>query len=282
MADTTTQDKSLALTILGEETEEESALVVPTADAATLARFKIFGDVDKANEVREQNLKGKQLSLRNMPTIGTPPNGQTKFTLKTPLGEKQLDQLVGIIVAVHEHRYYYADAFNPANVRQPDCASNDSEYGVGKYGTGSEENPTGMCAMCPMGQWHGNTPPACRQGVRLFMLRPGQNYPTVINLGRASLSPWNQYMLQLSIEMLPYSQVITRITVVPDKKQTGRQTLQYNRFQFEAVATLPEEAYQQIKTYGETVKAIIPGNKPQTSSESTEETITEAAEEPAF
>lgn len=50
------------------------------------------------------------------------------------------------------------------------CQSPDSTHGFGEYGVGSADNPTGLCAQCPMAAWtpnprdkKRNLPPRCTQ-----------------------------------------------------------------------------------------------------------------------
>lgn len=58
--------------------------------------------------------------------------------------------LDGHIVATQATRAYWAGKFGQAGDVLPNCSSNDAVNGVGDFGPGSEQNPSGKCQQCPM------------------------------------------------------------------------------------------------------------------------------------
>lgn len=140
----------------------------------------------------------------------------------------------------------------------PDCASDDAQVGIGVFGPGSDANPTGECATCPMnvfgssdtGSGNGKK---CKEQMQLFILGDGAVLPTQVTLPPTSLQGWKKYMARLSSKGLSYYGVVTRLKLKIEKG--GGQT--YSVVVPERAAVLDKAEAQAARTYGATIRAFF-------------------------
>lgn len=140
----------------------------------------------------------------------------------------------------------------------PDCYSGDAKVGVGVFGPGSESNPTGACATCPMnvfgsserGSGNGK---ACKEQMQVFMLQEGGVLPIQLSLPPTSLKPFRKYMTRLASKGKSYYAVITRLGLL--KTTGGGQT--YSVVDPSKVGDLAPEEVAAARGYGVTMKMYL-------------------------
>lgn len=140
----------------------------------------------------------------------------------------------------------------------PDCYSGDAKVGVGVFGPGSESNPSGACADCPMnvfgssdrGSGNGK---ACKEQMQLFMLQEGGVLPIQLSLPPTSLKPFRKYMTRLASKGKSYYAVVTRLGLV--KTTGGGQT--YSVVEPQKLTELAPEEAAAARGYGVTMKHYL-------------------------
>lgn len=76
-------------------------------------------------------------------------------------------------LAKSKTRAYWSKPYGSKEAEDaPDCRSLDGVTGQGAYGPGSEDNPTGRCATCPMARWDGSDAPPCKEAVEAMVFIP--------------------------------------------------------------------------------------------------------------
>lgn len=137
------------------------------------------------------------------PVVRYPTSGSSFWEVPTAAGEPEaLKLLEGVVVFKQMVRVYYP--FGQAVAKQPPtCASLD----MVRPSTDIAEPQDGGkgCAACRWAQWgsarnQDGTPSrgqACKQRLRVFLLRPNEEIPTLLSLPPSSLKTFGQYALQL-------------------------------------------------------------------------------------
>lgn len=139
----------------------------------------------------------------SFPVVKYPTSGSSFWEVPTPSGEPEaLKALEGVVVYKQMVRVYYP--FGQAVAKQPPtCASLDL---IRPSTDIVEPQDKGKgCAACPWAQWgsgknQDGTPSrgqACKQRLRVFLLRPGEEIPTLLSLPPSALKAFGAYALQL-------------------------------------------------------------------------------------
>lgn len=137
----------------------------------------------------------------------------------------------------------------------PDCASADAKIGIGVFGAGSQANPTGECANCPMNVFGSSTSgsgngKACKEQMQVFLLQPGSVLPLQVTLPPTSLRGFRKYMTRLASKAVPFYAVTTKFGLKVEKG--GGQT--YSVVIPEKGETLRPEEAAAARSYGVTIK----------------------------
>jgi hypothetical protein len=140
----------------------------------------------------------------------------------------------------------------------PDCYSTDNKVGIGAFGPGSENNPTGACASCPMNvfgssQTGSGNGKACKEQMQLFLLQPGSVLPIQVSLPPTSLQPWKKYMTRLASKGKSYYAVVTRLGLIVTKG--GGQT--YSVVDPAKASDLAPAEASAARAYGATIKGFL-------------------------
>lgn len=177
------------------------------------------------------------------------PEGMTQFDLTraiNPQGEnvewkipgieekpEMTDTIEGVIVYHRLVRAYYETEYKGGGV-PPSCASSNALQGEG--------NPGGDCLSCPLAKFGSgkNEGKACREIKQLYILRNGELLPTLVNISSVNVRRPKKYLLDLlSIKRLKFYQVVTKISLHPDKSSGG---YDYARTDFSVSSVLSPEA----------------------------------------
>ena len=208
-----------------------------------LATFPALSiDAGNLREALLENLGGAGLSPFDLDKVKIPSGGGLTWTVSTLEGEEETKELLGIVVHVQNARAYWKDAFGGGST-PPDCVSDDAVTGHG--------NPGGACANCPYAQFGSDSRQrgqACKLIQRMFLLRPGDNLPLVVNLPPGSLKNAKKYLLRLVSAGQKASGVVTRITLEKDKNADG---IVYSKALFQMAGKLAPEQAAAARAYGQ-------------------------------
>lgn len=218
-----TKTKSTALTVID---PKSYAVLDPNAESVAMVG---------------SNLAGESISEFDLDQVKTPSGGVTIWTVPTITGEENVDSIEGIIVHVAKRRQYWAST-DPSG-QPPDCHSRDMLRGIG--------NPGGDCEQCPHNEFGSSKKggggsgrgKACKETRAVFLVRPTDNLPIVVNFSPGSLKNLKQYLLKLPA---PYFQVITRLTLEKQKNADG---IAYAQIRPTMVERLPAESVDRIREY---------------------------------
>lgn len=195
--------------------------------------------VKKTIEMIQGAVGGKGLTWRNFERAVNPASGEAQWKMEDLDGSMtRFNDVEGIVIFHKMTRSYWKTKFKGGGT-PPDCASEDGLEGVG--------NPGGTCSKCPFSKFGSgeNNSQACRQIKQLFLLREGEILPVLINLSPINSEKATTFFLRLlSRKQLAFNQVITKITMSPDKSNSG---YDYGDVKMAMVEQIPPEASDQIE-----------------------------------
>ena len=154
-----------------------------------------------------------------------------------------------VILYHHPVLSYYKEKYTGGS-EAPDCSSMD--------GIGGIERETGemkLCKDCPLNQFGTgeNGGKACKTKRRIFILRAGEAFPTILTLPTASISDYSKYIMRLLSKGKKSNQVVTKFGLKKDSNKTGitfsKVTLAYER-------DLNDNELDNIKKISEQVKNV--------------------------
>jgi hypothetical protein len=218
------------------EVADKDGRMVQAAVPAELAeRYPTLGAADELAELVAEVFEGQdgRLSITDMVRITVPDGKSVAFTV----GEDAEKTVRGIVLVHQPRRKYWVKALEDSGGgERPDCKSLDGITGIGMYGLGSEENPTGSCADCPMAQWHKdadgkNIATPCKQEEVLLLLVGDSALPYVVTVPPTSLTALRNYWKRelFAKSMVSLVEVETEIGLTKAENAAG---LVYNQLTF--------------------------------------------------
>src|SRR5690606_22849787 len=152
-----------------------------------LAVIESFTPAVLDREAMMEELEGLELTFDR---VKIPSGGGLAFEI--PLDDDEVDtvkEIVGVIVDHHRVNAYWPSAFS----------GQEGKTGVAL--PGSEVSWAGReqsCAPCPLNQWGsdegGGGGKACKNMVRLYILREGDVFPLMLTLPPTSIKNWSNYL----------------------------------------------------------------------------------------
>lgn len=222
-----------------EETQEETALV-------PVDKFAIAGrDPQELAEIIKMNVGPSGLTEFSLLRIKVPGSGALFFDIE---GEPH-KEIFGVPVKFDDQKAYWEIPYSDSGGGSPpDCHSNDGYTGVsGIEGLG------GPCSKCPFnvfGSAKKGKGKACKDFRTIFLVQPGELLPTVVVAPPTSLKNAKEYFTRLVSKMLPFTDVVMRITLEKDKSDDG---IEYSKLVFNRGPALNQEQKEMIKKYSEAV-----------------------------
>ena len=134
-----------------------------------------------------------------------------------------------VILYHHPILSYYKEKYTGGS-EAPDCSSMDGINGVDR-----ESGELKSCKDCPLNQFGTgeNGGKACKTKRRIFILRAGEAFPTLLTLPTASISDYSKYIMRLLSKGKKSNQVVTKFGLKKDSNKTGitfsKVTLAYER-----------------------------------------------------
>jgi len=220
---------------------------------------------------------GVQLRLSDLTRIKVPvydPSIPARLMAPTADSDEPVPtaRLVGVPVGMTARRSWWESeviSFSP-----PDCASRDLVHGVGRYGPGSAENPTGLCDDCPMsaiGSANKGTPAsACREQRLVFLLTDAEILPLMVVVPAGSLQNHKGVAVHflkkgiqgqlrgkvggVEVRGSAWSAVEVAIGLEQTKNQAGQT---YNRYTFTVVRRLNPDEKAVVDAYAMYVDELI-------------------------
>ncbi len=235
--------------------QPETAAAAPAPvvrDPADASTYRILNrseeEVTKALDIFQHNLRDQKLTERDMPRVKTPPQGITIWSVSGPEGDVHLEELTGILVEYTTPRAYWDKPLDPNTVTPPVCSSPDGIRGT-KFGD---------CYSCAFSKF-GSDPreesngQACKEKRMLFLLRPENLLPLVVQAPSTSIRNVFDYVMGLGNQETPFEQVYTQLTL----EKIGMGSVEYSKVILKAVGPVPEEYNPQVRSYQEGLNKLL-------------------------
>ena len=205
----------------------------------------------------QENLAGETITPRELQKITVPSQGVTKWIIpNAETGKKDaLDEIEGIMIYVGTPRAYWSKPLDMANRTPPDCSSLDGHVGVG--------NPGGSCNVCPFNKWGtaktgSGKGKACKEQRLIYMIRPDDFLPTVLQAPVTSIDQLKKHMMRLATtsksksKPQSYKEVYTKMTL-----NEITSDFPYSEIVFELADPVEDEYLPQLKQYVEAITPIV-------------------------
>jgi hypothetical protein len=216
-----------------------------------ISQFAAFEtSIEHIRETLVANLGESTIGPMDLERIKISPGGARTFELKDLGGEAIVREVFGVILDSREERMLWKLPMEQSNGgRPPDCFAADARMGIG--------DPGGDCRICRFAQF-GSAPKgegqACKLVRRLYLLRPGNLLPDILNLPVSSIKPLLQYLRRLSAKGRPCYSLMTNIGL---EKARSSQGIEYSRATFTAGELLSPEEAGRAKEYAAMLKSFI-------------------------
>jgi len=227
-----TPEGVVAVTVKTKDGRDARALV-PTELAE---RFPSMGQADELAELLAEVFEDRDetLSVADLPRAKVPSGESKSFQIGD---DDPVRYIKGIIVVRQERRNYWEKSISEGGGGQaPDCFSRDGVHGQGVNGQGSADNPTGLCADCPFGQWSENgddrVPPPCKPQEAVLVLTEESAFPLLLTVPRTSQKALRDYVKRtlLAKKMKSPVEVVTKIGM---RQEQNVDKVTYNILTFE-------------------------------------------------
>lgn len=228
---------------------------------SALVKFEQFQiaqmDNDVLAEIMEANVGG-ELGEFDLDRVGMPSGGATTWVIPDIEGEIETKTLTGVMVHWKEARAFWHKSFDETGGGSPpDCFSNDNTIGEGAFGPGSEGNPTGKCADCPMSDWGSANPAddsvrgqACKQMRVVYLIQPDSLLPLVIVLPPTSINAHKKFLLRLVGKAIPYWGVVVNVEL---EKQRSAGGINYAAATWAVASKLAVDEADKMREYGKQI-----------------------------
>ena len=160
-----------------------------------------------------------ELGSISFDTIKIPAGGGLAFEVPgdVPDAPEMVQEITGVIVHHHACNSFWESSYEGGNV-PPDCYSAD-----GKVGLDARTGQICDCADCPRNEFGSDGEgKACKNMQRVYILRPGDLFPVVINVPPTSLKPWKDYVAKrILLKGKRPGQVLTKFRLCREKNAGG-------------------------------------------------------------
>jgi hypothetical protein len=218
---------------------------------------------EQIHEAIETNLAGEQLTERDLDRITVPAGGGSAFEIVDETGEtSNVKAVTGVLIKIRTGRAYWATAIEESGGgAPPDCFSTD-----GKTGTPMEyedddapKSYGGPCKDCVMNQWGSSDKEksrgkACKEMRLVYLLQPDSILPSVIIVPPSSLQALKTYTTRLIRKALPFSDVMTEVSLQQAQNQAG---IKYSQLVFKKISDLDEQSIDMIRAYTASMSAAL-------------------------
>ena len=176
-------------------------------------------DISELPDIFAANLgEGGEVNEFDLDRVGIPTGGGLSWTVPDLNGEPDsVKELVGVVILHGNKRVYWEGTFDEAGGGPPDCSSNDGASGYGRIEADGELGVR-ACSSCPKSQWGSLNPTdpddnrqACSARKSVYLIRPTDMLPLVLDLAPTSVRAFNRFMLRLTSRGIPSYKAVVRL-----------------------------------------------------------------------
>ena len=199
--------------------------------------------------VIKANLGADKITERDLDRIVLPAGGSRQWEVPTLDGSEYSEAIEGIIIHHTLPRARWETDLEEGGIKSPpDCSSPD---GITGYG-----DPGGDCFTCQFNEWgsaNRGEGKACKEKRMLFVLRPTDILPVVVQAPTTSLQPVKKYFLRLVQQAPPqrFYHCYTRLEL----EKVEANPFDYSRIVLRSTGPVPTELREQLDNY---IQALVP------------------------
>ena len=223
--------------------------------------FKIIKENIEVKDVLAENLGvGGASGVRvfDLDRVQMPSGGGIAWEVPSLSGPKPVQEIVGVVVFHSDRRVFWQESFgDTGGGTPPDCESLDGVTGVGMHAAACG----GQCAQCPMSKFgtamRDGEPAkgqACQQRKLLFIMRPEDVLPIVVNLSATSIGPWSKFALRLASAGIRLSGAVVALGLEQDKSEDG---IKFSKVAPRLVQQLDAATANKLRAVGEGINAAL-------------------------
>ena len=194
-----------------------------TKEIATTGKdqFQIMNmQKDEIAEILHENLGEDSLSIQDLTRIVVPGSGGKMWAVETIEGEKEMAELLGIIVFTQITRTYWEKSFDETGGGEPpNCYSPDGVIGIGEIANTVKDHMCGNCHMAEFAKDGSGCP--CKENRQVFLVMRDEILPVVVKTPVMSLKNAKKYLTGLSSRRQKAHSVYSSLTLAPTKNKKG-------------------------------------------------------------
>ena len=154
-----------------------------------------------------------------------------------------------VILYQHPILSYYKEKYTGGS-EAPDCSSMDGIGGIDK-----ETGEMKLCKNCSLNQFGSgeNGGKACKNKRRLFLLRAGEAFPTVLTLPTTSVNDFSKFAMRLISKGKRPNQVVVKFGLKKDSNKNG---ITFSKVTLAIERDLNDNEMVNVKKMSEQVKAM--------------------------
>lgn len=231
--------------------EKPESALVPVGQYAIVS-----ADAETLRQVVADNLgAGGNITPFDLDRVRVPAGGGTTWEIPGLEGVTESKELLGIVAYWRDGKSYWATSIDESGGgAPPDCASEDGITGRG--------DPGGDCGRCPFSVFGSDLLPngqrgrgkACKDLRLLFICRPTDLLPLVLQVPPTSLGSVKKYFLRLASGGVPYYGVVTRFTLGVAKNAAG---IKYSQIEAALATRLTPEQTARLKEFSESLRPVF-------------------------
>ncbi len=183
--------------------------------------------------------------------VKIPSGGGLAFELpgEDPDSPDMAKEFKAVILHHHPINVYYREKYDGSN-NPPDCGSMDGKIGIDVDGVVNE------CSRCPsarFGSAEDGKGKACKNKRRIYILRDGDMFPSLMTLPTGSLQEFSKYIMRLLNKGKKSNSVVTKFSL---KKAQNSGGINYSQAVFTIDRELTSEEFEVINLRSEQIKAM--------------------------
>ena len=242
---------------------------IVTKESTAIAEYQLDISPEEIHSLIVSNVGEDQLSITNLDRAINPSGKSVQWEIPSLEDKPETTDVIEGVIVFHKLSRARWEGEYKGGGEPPVCTSRDGITGEG--------TPGGKCQACPYAKFTENAKgenerPECRVVKQLFIRRPGELLPVIVNITAVNLNQATNYLLGLATKKRKsHEQVVTRIR---NETATSKSGFQYAKTHFSIAAMLPPEQAAEMTEYKNMVKPML------MDVEITEADVDESTEQP--
>ena len=270
-------------------TKKQDSTELATQDQSAVATISVSDEIgnypalvpgsDVAEAMAANIAEGEQISTQDLTRIKTPSGGGTTWAWEDVEGEQSSKEIKGLLVHVQRRGVLWP--YEEPGDLQPVLVTNDLMYAdrvgedagdideeeLAKFVLPESDPPGGNPWVGGQYDWNklprnqfgsgkGGFGKRCKESRMLFILREGEAWPVLINIGPGSLKDIKRFLMQMGGKV-PHWRAVVSLTLTKEKSKSG---VDFSKVVPKLAGTISKEAGQLVHdTYTSVLKQTAAG-----------------------